>query len=128
MNKDKPAPKPKKNSIVHLIPLQPYAVQFADSDGHIRSYYAFKNPAGKFFLLDVVAEGGLMPAPINVPDFHTVEKLNKPAPLGKPKIMNPPEWLEEKMNDYLAGKKDAPSEEPEEKSDAMSAAMMGEDE
>lgn len=127
---DKPK-RPGKNTVVHMVPLQPYAVQFVDSEGHTRSYYAFKNPVGTFFLLDVTREDLMLTEPINVPDFARVEKLGKPVALGKPKILNPPKWLEEKMNAFLANPPQRGVEEAEvtgkEPSKVMQSALMGEE-
>jgi len=122
--------RPPKRSIVHMVPLDPYAVQFVDTDGHTRSYYAFKNPAGVFFLLDVTREDLMLAEPINVPDFVRTEKLQKPVALGKPKIMNPPEWLETAMNEYLANPKkedEVGPPDPPKESVEMKAALMGEE-
>lgn len=134
MTNDKDTKKAKRSpkSVVHMVPLEPYAVQFTDSEGYTRQYYAFKNPAGRFFLLDVTREDLMISEPINVPDFSKTEKLQKPVALGKPKIMNPPEWLEKAMNDWLESppkeeEKDYGDDTSDTKSSAMKNALMGEE-
>lgn len=130
MSEKKKDKKPEPKTILDAVRLEPYAVRFVDSEGFTRAYYAFRNPGGRFFLLDLSRDDIPLAEPIHQPDIYRVEKIKKVPPVGPPKIIEPPMWLEKAINDHI---ENPPKPEEEEMPDspppsaALKAALMGED-
>ena len=126
--KKRAAPK----SVVQMVKLEPYVIQFMDGENQLRNYYAFRNPNGSYFLLDMTPEGALFPQPINVPEFTKQEGIT-PTKLGPPRIFSAPGWLKDALNTYLEDPTpggvlaEEDEEEAEEATAAMKAAAMEEE-
>jgi hypothetical protein len=132
-DKKKKKKRPDPKSVVQMVKLEPYVIQFMDGENQLRNYYAFRNPNGSYFLLDMTPEGPLFPQAINVPEFTKQEGI-EPTKLGPPRIFSAPGWLREALNAYLenpmpggipGGAED--EEEAEEATAAMKAAAMEEE-
>lgn len=128
--KTKKKKRPDPKSVVQMVKLEPYVIQFMDGENQLRNYYAFRNPNGSYFLLDMTPEGALFPQPINVPEFTKQEGIT-PTKLGPPRIFSAPDWLKESLNAYLEsptpGGPPDDEEEGEEATAAMKAAAMEEE-
>ena len=119
---------PQKHEIVGITKIDPYIVEFRDSEKNRRTYYAFRiGSTGKFFLVDVTPDDQLMSAPINVPKFEALEKVGTRK--LHPRMVDAPQWLMDALNAKLAGEQSEPVEEKSdpEASPAMKAASMEED-
>ena len=121
---------PQKHEIVGITKIEPYIVEFRDSEKNRRTYYAFRiGSTGKFFLVDVTPDDQLMSAPINVPKFEVLEKVGTRK--LHPRMVDAPQWLMDALNAKLAGEESEPvvAEKAEPKaSSAMKAAAMEEEE
>jgi hypothetical protein len=120
---------PKQHEIINITKIDPYIVEFRDSEKNKRMYYAFRvGSSGKFFLVDVTPDNQLMSAPINVPKFETLEKVGTRT--LHPRMVDCPAWLGEALNNTLANISSEPVEEKKPEpppSPAMRAATLDEE-
>jgi hypothetical protein len=119
---------PQQHEVINITKLDPYIVEFRDSEKNKRMYYAFRIEAsGKFFLVDVTPDNQLMSAPINVPKFETLEKVGTRT--LHPRMVDCPAWLGEALNNKLTNVSSEPVEEKTESelSPAMKAATLDEE-
>jgi hypothetical protein len=119
---------PRAQEIIRITKIDPYIVEFRDSERNKRMYYAFRvDGTGKYFLVDVTPDDQLLAAPINVPKFEALEKVGTRK--LHPRMVDCPAWLGDALNAALAGEGSEPVEEEkkDEVSPAMQAAAMGED-
>jgi len=117
-----------KHEVIGITKIDPYIVEFCDSEKNRRTYYAFRvGTTGKFFLVDVTPDDQLMSAPINVPKFEDLEKVGTRKMF--PRMVDAPPWLMDALNAKLAGLDSEPvvAEKVQEASPTMKAATMGED-
>jgi hypothetical protein len=110
-----------------LVPLQFMGIKFRDSDGRLRTHYAFRNPKGRLFLLDLNQDtNNPLSRPLHVPSLENAENLKKQGIKGAA-ILEAPGWLEEAVGNKMAGiDPEAPEKEPKLSSE-MKAAALGED-
>ena len=120
---------PQAHEIIGITKIEPYIVEFRDSERMKRTYYAFRvERSGGFFLVDVTPEDQVVAASINVQKFENLEKVGSRKLF--PRMVDCPDWLKDKLNAKLAGMDSEPVEEKEdseEPSSAMKAAAMEEE-